>query len=510
MAQKSQKAAAKPAPAVEVDEIEVPKAKVVERPQTDPSVQRAKLAVFGFVVLGGWAFILAANKFHVTAPVVFVCLGYLALLLTVVNLWRTGAAAAGPASDDEGWGRPMGARGELEKEKRTLLKGIKEAEFDAAMGKLSKADADSLVRDYRARAIDVIKELDSLSADSAMSIRDQIALEVRARIALDASDKPSNRAKKAELAQQLRADARRAMAAEPKSSTAKPAVAAAPPIRAAQPKSMPAKLMVLVVLLFVGSVLNFVGGSTTGIVMAVLQAALAIGVLAGNDGVRIFLRGLAAIQILWVLVMLAMAVAEASDHHLAGSVLGSPIFWLIALIGLGTPGFLLWALGQHDVRDWMFQRSFRLATPGTAAPGGDDEDDDEEDDGGRVAAMKAKVAAAEERAAIAEAKVAQAGKPKADVTDATTPETDAAPGFAIPAKPVFAADAKTKASAEADAIAARVQADKVAAAEAKAAAAQAAAEAAEAKAAAAHAAAEAAEAKAAAAEASDDSKGERA
>ena len=210
MAQKSQKASAKPA--VEVDEIEVPEAKVIDRDAQEP-LTRAKVGGFIVVVLGGWMFILGSNKFHVTAPVVFVCLGYLALMFTVVNLWRTGAAAAGPASEDEGWSRPIGARGELEKEKRTLLKGIKEAEFDAAMGKLSKADSESLIRDYRARAIDVIKEIDRLSVGTALSTKDQIEREVRARIALDAQDKPSNRAKKAELAQ-VKAQARAAPGGE--------------------------------------------------------------------------------------------------------------------------------------------------------------------------------------------------------------------------------------------------------------------------------------------------------
>ena len=72
---------------------------------------------------------------------VVLCLGYLAVVASVYSLWRTGARGsrrrrglveAGPAR----------ARGELEREKKTLLKAIKEAEFDRDMGKLSKADAD--------------------------------------------------------------------------------------------------------------------------------------------------------------------------------------------------------------------------------------------------------------------------------------------------------------------------------------------------------------------------------
>ncbi|MEO8841758.1 MAG: hypothetical protein ABI591_06070 [Kofleriaceae bacterium] len=158
------------------------------------SARAAKVGGFIFLLLVGWVFVIGSNNFHVTAASVIVCLSYLAILFTVWNLWRTGASAAAPASQDEGWARPIGARGELEKEKKTLLKGIKEAEFDAAMGKLSKADAESLIREYRGRAIEVIKQIEGLGGVG-LTTREQIAHEVKARIALDLSDKPSNRAK---------------------------------------------------------------------------------------------------------------------------------------------------------------------------------------------------------------------------------------------------------------------------------------------------------------------------
>src|SRR5256885_11127599 len=90
------------------------------------------------VLVFGWFFIAWQNRFHVTAPLVFVCLGYLAVVMTVVNLWRTGASAVAPDQiGDEAWVRPIGPRDELEREKRTLLKAIKEAEFDLEMGRLS-------------------------------------------------------------------------------------------------------------------------------------------------------------------------------------------------------------------------------------------------------------------------------------------------------------------------------------------------------------------------------------
>ncbi|HET7502942.1 MAG TPA: hypothetical protein VFK02_18105 [Kofleriaceae bacterium] len=156
-------------------------------------------------VLIGWVFIAWQNHLHITAPVVFVCLGYLAVVATVYNLWRTGAAAvaSGDEESDSTWAKPAGALGELEREKRTLLKAIKEAEFDHQMGKLSQRDVDDMIRMYRARAIEVIKEIDRFGGGAAGTTREQIMREVRARLALDARPQ-----KKAEARPAGKADAR--------------------------------------------------------------------------------------------------------------------------------------------------------------------------------------------------------------------------------------------------------------------------------------------------------------
>lgn len=141
--------------------------------------------VTGATLLFGWIFILVQNKFHVDPPVVIVMLAYLAVVLTITSLWRVGAAAVAPTTTEDAWDRPLGERGELEKEKRTLLKSIKEAEFDLAMGKLSKVDAEQLIQMYRARAIEVIKELDRLDAGTAETPRDAIKREIAARLAVE-------------------------------------------------------------------------------------------------------------------------------------------------------------------------------------------------------------------------------------------------------------------------------------------------------------------------------------
>ncbi len=172
----------------------------------DP-MRTVRWAAIGLALVVGWFFIVWQNDFHLTAPVVFVALGYLAVVALIVNMWKTGAMAVAPEqAGDEAWERPIGPREELEKEKRTLLKAIKEAEFDHEMGKLSKVDADAMIATYRQRAIAVIKELDLMdprsSADDAyrgtmLSKREKIEREVKARLELaEKKAKPKKQKKK--------------------------------------------------------------------------------------------------------------------------------------------------------------------------------------------------------------------------------------------------------------------------------------------------------------------------
>ncbi|HEY1817933.1 MAG TPA: hypothetical protein VGG74_36575 [Kofleriaceae bacterium] len=211
----------------------------------DDPMRTLKLGGFALALVVGWVFILWANNFHVTAPVVMVCLAYLCVVALILNLWRTGAAAVAPDDANDAWGRPIGAKGELEKEKKTLLKAIKEAEFDLAMGKLSKRDSDSLIKQYRARAIEVIKELDRVGDGAALSAREQIEREVKARRELAAQDKPSKRAKnvaeKRAKAAEAKVEAKAEAKAEPNVEVVEAKIEPEPESAAPEPAVTPAE-----------------------------------------------------------------------------------------------------------------------------------------------------------------------------------------------------------------------------------------------------------------------------
>ncbi|MBA3501780.1 MAG: hypothetical protein H0T65_15550, partial [Deltaproteobacteria bacterium] len=169
------------------------------------------------LLLLGWGFILRSNHFHISPAVIFICLAYFAGVAALYTLYRLGstAVAANNEDDDEmSWGRPLGELEELEREKRALLKAIKESEFDLAMGKLSQADADAMIAIYRTRAIEVIKEIDVQNSLSGKvgSVRDRIMREARARIEIEEkvapiADKAKKKDKKADKGdKQKRAD----------------------------------------------------------------------------------------------------------------------------------------------------------------------------------------------------------------------------------------------------------------------------------------------------------------
>ena len=113
-------------------------------------------------------------------------------------------------------------------------------------------------------------------------------------------------------------------------------------------KKMPVKLMVVVALMAIGAIGGLVAGA---LLDAGIAIALIVGVLVGNDGVRGFLRWAALIGGAWRLVVIAAAAQAGLLHGMIA---------VFMVIGVASDGFLFWALGQEDVREWMFRKNFHL------------------------------------------------------------------------------------------------------------------------------------------------------
>ena len=150
--------------------------------------------------LAGAFFILHVNRYHITVPVFMLWLGWFGVLATVDLLWSAGAALG------EGGGESIEISGlrqrELLSEKKSLIRAIKEIEFDRDLGKMSPEDAKEIMRFYRARAIEVIKELDGKD-DAELSIAERIERDVQARLAVQV---PKKKAKKKPASSEASAD----------------------------------------------------------------------------------------------------------------------------------------------------------------------------------------------------------------------------------------------------------------------------------------------------------------
>ena len=136
------------------------------------------------IMLLGWFRILASYDWSLTASSTFLMLGWAAILLTFVFLWNGTMTLIQPPKESDAFGLDRDFRAELEHEKNAVLKAIKEIEFDRESGKMSDTDADDVVRVYRMRAIDLLKELESMDAGKTVTAKDVIDREVRARLKL--------------------------------------------------------------------------------------------------------------------------------------------------------------------------------------------------------------------------------------------------------------------------------------------------------------------------------------
>jgi PAS domain-containing protein len=114
----------------------------------------ATVAVVGFVLLVLWHY-----RFRPTLGAPFLVLGWMSLLATgyfLAKAARIDFSRTEVTEDSLNEER----RAELMREKRLLLKAIKEAEFDRDLKKLDETEADGIILRYRARAVDILRLLE--------------------------------------------------------------------------------------------------------------------------------------------------------------------------------------------------------------------------------------------------------------------------------------------------------------------------------------------------------------
>jgi hypothetical protein len=132
-----------------------------------------------FVIVTLFASSAAAVAVRGTSPanVVFVCLTVMAAGVAAFAVYRTLMPLVQPGGVEVPEMLGGRTRAALEREKTLVLRAIKELEFDRAMGKVSEADWQEMTGRLRARAVRLIRQLDSGSA----VYRDLIERELSAR-----------------------------------------------------------------------------------------------------------------------------------------------------------------------------------------------------------------------------------------------------------------------------------------------------------------------------------------
>lgn len=127
----------------------------------------------GVSALKPWQFFLTASFLAAAAAVwmsppsspvalLFLSLGIAAAGACASALYAVLSAVAGRTAAETGVSGSV--RETLEREKLLALRSIKDLEFDRAMGKVSPADAAPLEARLRARAMDIMRELDGREA----------------------------------------------------------------------------------------------------------------------------------------------------------------------------------------------------------------------------------------------------------------------------------------------------------------------------------------------------------
>jgi len=89
------------------------------------------------------------------------------------------------------------------------------------------------------------------------------------------------------------------------------------------------------------------GGGWTSLFFAAVKVALIIGVLKGSEGVRIIVMGLAALSMIYGIVLVIAALSMGLGMRV-------PVF---GILSIAWPAYMIWCLRCRDVQEWMFSRT---------------------------------------------------------------------------------------------------------------------------------------------------------
>ncbi len=113
---------------------------------------------YGFPLIGV-AVAIVASFTHGLAMAVLLLIGT-ALLTTVASIWTSLQVLAGDRDDTLDGAVPQGVSGAESEQKGFLLRALKDLEFERSLGKIGEEDYEELKQRYRARAKEVLQDID--------------------------------------------------------------------------------------------------------------------------------------------------------------------------------------------------------------------------------------------------------------------------------------------------------------------------------------------------------------
>lgn len=153
-------------------------------PPPDSPPRRSSLLWLLLTAIGaavGVAFGLLVGRLSFGPPLVMLGIGGVTLALAGLAAWRTLNPLVDPAAVERMTAPTEPGRiRDLQREKVSVLKAIKEVEADFQMRKISESDYEEMTQRYRNRALRIIREL-----EAGDDVRGLIELELKARLAKD-------------------------------------------------------------------------------------------------------------------------------------------------------------------------------------------------------------------------------------------------------------------------------------------------------------------------------------